>query len=65
MATKQAKKQPGGSWAVGAFPEEAAKNYDEVDVAVVVKLKAELEKDISEEKWEVVDGFSFPYDKIA
>ncbi|WP_323781577.1 hypothetical protein [Leisingera sp.] len=54
-------KQSGGKWAKNAFPPEAAMNFDEFDPDQVRELKADLEKDLDGEEWEVVDGTKFPY----
>ncbi|MBM1814539.1 hypothetical protein JQX09_18200 [Sulfitobacter pseudonitzschiae] len=58
-------KQTGGKWAQNAFPPEAAMNFDEFSPEQVRELKAEIENELGEETWEVVDGLKFPYEKFA
>jgi hypothetical protein len=58
-------KKNGGKWAPDAFPQEAAMNFDEFPAETVREVKAEVETDLGDETWEVVDGLKFPYDQVA
>ncbi|MDF2141728.1 hypothetical protein [Paenirhodobacter sp. CAU 1674] len=65
MANRVPEKKSGGSWAAHAFPPEAGMNYDEVALEVVLASKARHEGELTDEKWEVIDGLNFPYANFA
>lgn len=61
----RAAKRHGGKWAEDAFPHGASLDYDEVAKDEVHRAKMELEQQVQDETWEVVDGFQFPYAQTA
>lgn len=63
--SKRAKISVAGKWSAGAFPQEASLNYDDFSADAVRSRVAEIERNLASEKWEVVDGFNFPYAEHA